>query len=176
VTVTGGTDRREAAERLALALVAVGMQRMAARALAAFLFSDEESLTAGDLAGELGVSAGSVSGAIRTLAQLGLIERSFVAGSRREHFRMRENAWTTVYSRQHSMVDDVLSAAEKGVDVVGPGLARDRLVYMRDFYTFLLNEVPALVERFEQQRPGSQLSGSQLSGAQRSRRRGGPRP
>lgn len=171
MTVTGETDRREAAERLALALVAVGMQRMAARALAAFLFSDEESLTAGDLADELGVSAGSVSGAIRTLAQLGLIERSFVAGSRREHFRMRENAWTTVYSRQHSMVDDVLSAAEKGVDAVGPGLARDRLLYMRDFYTFLLNEVPALVERFEQQRAGSQRSRG--SG---SRRRGGPRP
>ena len=166
MTVTGETDRREAAERLALALVAVGMQRMAARALAAFLFSDEESLTAGDLADELGVSAGSVSGAIRMLAQMGLIERSFVAGSRREHFRMRENAWTTVYSRQHSMVDDVLSVAEKGIDAVGPGLAHDRLVYMRDFYTFLLNEVPALVERFEQQRAGSQ----------RSRRRGGPRP
>jgi predicted transcriptional regulator len=169
--VTGETDRREAAERLALALVAVGMQRMAARALAAFLFSDEESLTAGDLAGELGVSAGSVSGAIRMLTQLGLIERSFVAGSRREHFRMRENAWTTVYSRQHSMVDDVLSAAEMGVDAVGPGLARDRLVYMRDFYTFLLNEVPALVERFEQQRAGA--PGTRRSG---SRRRGGPRP
>lgn len=154
MTVTGETDRREAAESLALALVGAGMQRMAARALAAFLFSDKESLTAGDLAEELGVSAGSVSGAIKMVAQMGLIERSFVAGSRREHFRMRDNAWTTLYSRQHSIIDDVLSAVERGVDAVGAGPAYGRLTYMRDFYTYLLNEVPALVERFEEQRSG----------------------
>ena len=133
-------------------LVSAGMQRMGARALAAFLFTDKDSLTASDLADELGVSAGSVSGAIKMITQMGLIERIYVAGSRREHFRMRDNAWTTLYSRQHSMVDDVLDAVEKGVAAVGPGPAHDRLTYMRDFYTYLFNEVPALVERFEQQR------------------------
>jgi DNA-binding transcriptional regulator GbsR (MarR family) len=154
MTVTGETPRREAAEQLALTLVGAGMQRMGARAIAAFLFSDKESLTAGDLADELGVSAGSVSGAVKMIAQMGLIERIYVAGSRREHFRMRDNAWTTLYSRQHSVVDDVLNAVEKGVEAVGPGLAHDRLTYMRDFYAFLLNEAPMLVERFERQRSG----------------------
>ena len=152
--MTSETDRREAAESLALALVGAGMQRMASRALAAFLFSDEESLTAGDLAEELGVSAGSVSGAIKTVAQMGLIERMFVAGSRREHFRMRENAWTTLYTQQHVVIDNVLAAVDKGVDVVEPGRAYDRLTYMRDFYRYLLSELPVLVERFEQQRRG----------------------
>ncbi|MFJ8961950.1 GbsR/MarR family transcriptional regulator [Lentzea sp. NPDC102401] len=156
--MTGETERREAAEQLALALVGAGMQRMGARAIAAFLFSEEESLTAGDLAQELGVSAGSVSGAIKMVAQMGLIERIYVAGSRREHFRMRDNAWTTLYSRQHSVVTDVLDAVEKGVGAVGPGRAHDRLEYMRDFYTFLINEAPVLVERFEQQRRGERRS------------------
>lgn len=150
--MTGETGRREAAEQLALTLVGAGMQRMGARAIAAFLFTDEETLTAGDLAQELGVSAGSVSGAVKMVAQMGLIERIYVAGSRREHFRMRDNAWTTLYSRQHTVVNDVLEAVEKGVDAVGPGRAHDRLEYMRDFYTFLINEAPVLVERFEQQR------------------------
>jgi DNA-binding transcriptional regulator GbsR (MarR family) len=161
--VTRETGHREAAEHLALTLVGAGMQRMGARALAAFMFSEEESLTAGDLAEVLGVSAGSVSGAVRMIAQMGLIERIHVAGSRREHFRVRDNAWTTLYSRQHSVVDDVLRAVEKGVEAVGPGRAHDRLEYMRDFYTFLITEAPALVERFERQRAES-------------RRRGGPRP
>jgi DNA-binding transcriptional regulator GbsR (MarR family) len=156
--VTGETDRREAAEHLALTLVGAGMQRMGARTIAAFLFSERESLTAGDLAQELGVSAGSVSGAVKMVAQMGLIERIHVAGSRREHFRMRDNAWTTLYSRQHSVVDEVLRAVDKGVDAVGPGRARDRLEYMRDFYAFLLNEAPVLVERFEQQRRGEPRS------------------
>ncbi|MFD4637453.1 GbsR/MarR family transcriptional regulator [Lentzea sp. NPDC058436] len=156
--MTGETDRREAAEHLALTLVGAGMQRMGARALAAFLFSEKDTLTAGDLAHELGVSAGSVSGAVKMVAQMGLIERIHVAGSRREHFRMRDNAWTTLYSRQHSVVDDVLRAVEKGVDAVGAGRAHDRLEYMRDFYTFLLNEAPMLVERFERQRRAGRRS------------------
>ncbi|MEV6239014.1 MarR family transcriptional regulator [Lentzea sp. NPDC051838] len=150
--MTGETARREAAEQLALTLVGAGMQRMGARALAAFLFSDKESLTAGDLADELGVSAGSVSGAVKMVAQMGLIERIYVAGSRREHFRMRDNAWTTLYSRQHTVVDEILVAVQNGVEVVGSGPAFERLAYMRDFYTFLLDEAPMLVERFEQQR------------------------
>ena len=150
--MTGETERREAAEQLALTLVGAGMQRMGARTIAAFMFTEKESLTAGDLAEELGVSAGSVSGAVKMVAQMGLIERIYVAGSRREHFRMRDNAWTTLYSRQHSVVTDVLDAVEKGVGAVGPGRAHDRLEYMRDFYAFLINEAPVLVERFEQQR------------------------
>ncbi|MDX8147935.1 MarR family transcriptional regulator [Lentzea sp. BCCO 10_0061] len=156
--MTGETERREAAEQLALTLVGAGMQRMGARTIAAFMFTEKDSLTAGDLAEFLGVSAGSVSGAVRMVAQMGLIERIYVAGSRREHFRMLDNAWTTLYSRQHSVVDEVLRAVEKGVEAVGPGLAHDRLTYMRDFYTFLINEAPVLVERFERQRRGEPRS------------------
>lgn len=155
--MTGETDRKqaarkEAAEHLALTLVGAGMQRMGARVLAAFLFTDEDSLTAGDLSEELGVSAGSVSGAVRMVMQMGLIERVAVRGSRREHYRMRDRAWTTLYGRQHAPIDDILSAVARGVEIVEPGPARERLVYMRDFYEFLLGEVPSLIERFERQR------------------------
>ncbi len=150
--MTGETDRKQAAEHLALTLVVAGMQRMAARVLAAFLFTDEPSLTAGDLSEGLEASAGSVSGAIKTLMQMGLIERVPVRGSRREHYRMRDRAWTTLYGRQHAPIDDILSAVARGVEAVEPGPARERLVYMRDFYEFLLGEVPSLIERFEQRR------------------------
>lgn len=150
--MTGETDRRQVAEHLALTMVDAGMQRMAARVLAAFLFTDEPSLTAGDLGAQLGASAGSVSGAIKMVMQMGLIERVPVQGSRREHYRMRDRAWTTLYSRQHAPIDDILSAVAKGVDAVESGPARERLAYMRDFYEFLLGEVPSLIERFEQRR------------------------
>lgn len=151
---TGGTDtdRKAAAETLALGLVGAGMQRMSARVLAAFLFTDRPSLTAGDLAEELGASAGSLSGAIKMVMQMGLIERVPVPGSRREHYRMRDKAWTVLYSRQHAPIADILGSVERGVEVVGPGPARERLQYMRDFYVFLLGEVPELIERFEKLR------------------------
>ena len=153
--MTGETGRRHAAEHLALTLSGAGMQRMAARVLAAFLFTDEPSLTAGDLAEELGASAGSVSGAIKMVLQMGLVERAPAPGSRREHYRMRDRAWTTLYGRQHAPIDDILAAVSAGVQTVGPGPARERLEYMRDFYEFLLGEVPSIIERFEQRRGGS---------------------
>ncbi|MGH8918981.1 MAG: MarR family transcriptional regulator, partial [Actinomycetes bacterium] len=55
------------AEQLAVSLTTAGLQRMHARALAAFLFSDRDTLTAGQLADQLGASAGSISAAITML-------------------------------------------------------------------------------------------------------------
>lgn len=120
-----------------------------------FLFTDEPSLTAGDLGEDLKASPGSLSGAIKTLIQLGLLERAPVKASRREHYRMRDRAWTTLYSRQHAVIDDVLATVERGVEAVPEGPAKERLSYMRDFYIFLLAEVPQLIERFEQLRSES---------------------
>ena len=65
---------------------------------------------------------------------------------------MRDRAWTTLYGRQHAPIDDILAAVARGVETVEPGPARERLAYMRDFYEFLLGEVPALIERFERRR------------------------
>jgi DNA-binding transcriptional regulator GbsR (MarR family) len=73
----------EVAERLALALTEAGMQRMVARVLAAFLFSEQESVTAGELGEQLGASAGSISAAITMLRTVAMIEATPVPGSRR---------------------------------------------------------------------------------------------
>lgn len=147
--MTDETTRREAAEQLALALTQSGMQRMAARVIAAFLFTDEPSLTAGDLAEELGASAGSLSGAIKLLDNLGMIERVPVPGSRREHYRMRDEPWADLYNRQNTVLDLILQATERGVAAVDDGPARRRLAHMRDFYTFMFSEIPGLLERFQ---------------------------
>lgn len=146
-------DQRTTAERLALALTEGGMQRMPARVLSAFLFTDRPSLTMGELAGELGVSAGSVSDAVRMLSTVGLIERVPSPGSRRDHYRMRQDAWPTLFSKQNAIVRVMLEAAEDGVAATtAQSPARHRLVQMRDFYEFMLRELPALVARWDEQR------------------------
>lgn len=146
----------EVAERLALALHQGGMQRMVARVLAAFLFSDQDSVTAGELGAQLGVSAGSISAAIRMLRTVALIEPIPVAGSRRDHYRMREDAWATLMTSQNSMLTMMGDIAEAGLadtDVGSP--AQVRLQQMRDFYAYMLTELPALVGRWQQSRDGS---------------------
>jgi DNA-binding transcriptional regulator GbsR (MarR family) len=147
------SDSSEVAERLALALNQNGMQRMIARVLAAFLFSDRESVTAAELGEQLGASAGSISAAITMLRTVGLIEPAPVPGSRRAHFRMRDDAWATMMSSQNAMIQVMQEIAEAGIASTPPGSpAARRLERMRDFYAYLFAELPALIDRWREQR------------------------
>lgn len=142
----------EVAERLALALNQNGMQRMVARVLAAFLFSDRESVTAAELGEQLGASAGSISGAITMLRTVGLIEPAPVPGSRRSHYRMRDDAWATMMSSQNAMVQVMQDIAEAGIASTPPGSpSARRLERMRDFYAYLFAELPVLIDRWREQ-------------------------
>ena len=140
------------AERLALTLTEGGMQRMAARVLAVLLFTNAPSVTMGEVAEQLDVSVAAVSGAIKTLATVGLVERVPAPGSRREHFRLPDNAWAVLFSTQNRLVHTMEQAAASGLAETVPGTpAHRRLASMRDFYAFLLRELPDLTERWQRE-------------------------
>jgi DNA-binding transcriptional regulator GbsR (MarR family) len=144
-------DTENVAEELALVLSTHGMQRMTARVLAALLFAEKPTMTAGDLAERLQASSGAISSSINMLTSVGLAERVPVPASRRDHYRLRDNAWAIQYTNQNEVTSEVLKAAEAGIAATEDGsLARQRLTQMRDFYTFLLEEIPALLERWYQ--------------------------
>ncbi len=146
-------DLREAAERLALVLSGHGLQRMTARVLAALLFSEQQSVTMADLAEELHASSGSISGALKSLTAVGLAERVPAPGSRRDHFRLRPDAWATLYTGQNQTLAAFFDAADAGLAVAArTGLAWNRLSEMRDFYAFLMAEIPALLQRWHDHR------------------------
>ena len=143
----------EAAERLALTLTSSGMQRMTARVMCALLFADQDTVTAGELAEWLTISPGTVSTAIKSLTAVGLVERVPAPGSRREHFRFRDGAWAILMSSQNEVVKVMQEAANEGIDVVGEhSIAGHRLVEMRDFYTYLMAELPAVIDRWHASR------------------------
>ena len=80
-------------ERLGSALTDAGMPRLPARVFAALLAREDGRMTAAELADGLQVSAGSVSGAVRYLAQVRLIHRERERGSRRDVYVVMEDAW-----------------------------------------------------------------------------------
>jgi hypothetical protein len=126
---------------------------MHARVLAAFLFSGQDTVTARELALHLGASAGSISAAVTMLRTVGLIEQVPVPGSRRDHFRMRSDAWARLMSGQNAMIELMREIGAAGLDVVAPGgVAAQRLREMRDFYAFMLAEMPALLDRWHAER------------------------
>jgi DNA-binding transcriptional regulator GbsR (MarR family) len=145
-------DPQNVAEELALVLSTHGMQRMTARVLATLLFSEQSTMTAGDLGARLQASSGAISGAVKMLTSVGLVERVPVPASRREHYRLRDNAWAIQYTNQNEVTSAVLKAAEAGIAATADGSpARQRLIQMRDFYNFLFEEIPALLDRWYRQ-------------------------
>lgn len=142
---------RELSENLALTMAEGGMQRSTARVLAALLFSDQETMTAADLCAELGISSGAVSGAVRQLGPAGLIERAPAPGSRRDHFRVPRGAWATLMGNQNTVLGVLLKTAEEGVEAAGEdSFAGRRLAEMRDFYAYMDQEMPRLIERWRE--------------------------
>lgn len=144
------SDLQRAGEELALALTTHGLQRMTARVLAALLFTEKSSLTMAELGETLQASSGAISGALKMLTSVGLAERTPAPGSRRDHFRLRDNAWAVLFTGQNQTLAAMQAAAEAGLTVAGTdSVAGRRLTQMRDFYGFLMAEIPALLERWQ---------------------------
>lgn len=147
------TKLPDVGEQLALVFAGQGMQRMTARVLAALLFTERPSVTMAELAAELNASAGSISGALKTLMSLGIAERVPAPASRRDHFRLRPDAWATLYTSQNETIAAFMTAADAGIAATdNASMARQRLVEMRNFYAFLMAEIPAILQRWHQQR------------------------
>ncbi|MBU9763743.1 MarR family transcriptional regulator [Mycobacterium sp. TNTM28] len=129
------------------------MQRMPARVLAALLFTDQPSVTMTELADTLQASSGSISSALKMLTTVGLAERAPAPTSRRDHFRLRDDAWATLFTSQNATIAAMQAAADAGIaatDRTSP--AHHRLTQMRDFYAFLMAEVPTVLDRWHRQR------------------------
>lgn len=138
-----------AGEQLALTLTQHGLQRMTARVLSALLFSDEDTITAGEIADQLNASAGSVSTAIRMLSSTGLIERVPAPGSRREHYRFPDDGWARLMSTQNQMLQVMQDSAQQAIaNITTNARAISRLTTMRDFHAHLQRELPAVINRF----------------------------
>ncbi|WP_239161108.1 GbsR/MarR family transcriptional regulator [Virgisporangium ochraceum] len=148
-----GADLTAAAERFALTLASYGLQRMTARVMAALLFSQRESMTAGEIGEQLGVSSGAMSGALKQLTAMGMVERVPAPGSRRDHYSFRDGAWATLMSAQNAALTLMTTAADEGLAIAGDDTpAGRRLTEMRDFYRYMLDRLPALIDEWQRSR------------------------
>lgn len=135
-------------------LTSHGMQRMTARVLTALLFSEEPTMTSSELSEQLQASSGAISTSVRMLTSVGLAERVPMPTSRRDHYRLRDNAWAVLFTNQNAVLSAMQEAATAGIAETEKGsLAHVRLTQMRDFYAFLLGEIPALLDRWREQQP-----------------------
>jgi predicted transcriptional regulator len=136
-------------ERFASVLVEAGVPPMAARVFAALLVTDSGRLTAAELTGLLGASPAAISGAVRYLEQVGMIGRQREPGSRRDVYLLRNDLWYEISLGRDQVLAHWANAARDGAEILGPDTAAgQRLADSHDFFVFLRQELPALLERW----------------------------
>lgn len=139
----------EIAERLAVTLMDGDMQPTTARVWTALIFTNRPSVTMSELGQQLHATVGTVSGAIRTLRLMGLVEQVYVTGSRQDHYRASNDGWARMFYTRSVTFQRFLEVAQAGLRLTPEGgRAYRRLAEMNDFYLFMGREVPKLVERW----------------------------
>jgi DNA-binding transcriptional regulator GbsR (MarR family) len=140
-------------ERYAAMLADAGMQRMAARVFVALLCEDSGRLTATDMAELLQVSPAAISGAVRYLTQVNMLEREREPGSRRDYYVVKDDLWYDVITRREQLIHRWESTMREGMELLGehtPAGLRWRETL--EFYAFLHERLPAVMEEWRERR------------------------
>jgi DNA-binding transcriptional regulator GbsR (MarR family) len=141
-------------ERFASDLEAAGIPRMPARVFVALLSEDDGYLSAGELADRLQISPAAVSGAVRYLVQVQLVRREREPGSRRDRYRVSDDAWYEASVSRQALLQMWERTLRDGVVALGPATpAGARMQETLEFLAFLQDELPAMLARWRRSRP-----------------------
>ncbi|HZE38389.1 MAG TPA: MarR family transcriptional regulator [Stackebrandtia sp.] len=136
-------------ERFAQIMVDSGMPRMAARVYIAVLISDAGRYSAAELAALLGAGASAISGAVKYLIQVGLIERGREPGTRRDHYRIHDGTWAEFVSQTDPLLSRVETVAAEGEHVLGADTAAGRrLADTSRFFDFMREEIKRSMDKW----------------------------
>ncbi|WP_187364002.1 MarR family transcriptional regulator [Streptomyces piniterrae] len=136
-------------ERFAAQLVDAGMQRMPSRVFACLLASDTGVLTSAELGERLQVSPAAVSGAVRYLAQVGMLSREREPGSRRERYRVHSDQWYEALTRRDSVLTRWEATLRDGVESLGEdSRAGQRISETLAFMEFMQKELSGMMQRW----------------------------
>ncbi|MFC0115985.1 GbsR/MarR family transcriptional regulator [Kibdelosporangium aridum] len=140
-------------ERYAALLADAGMQRMAARVFVALLCEDSGRMTATDMAESLQVSPAAISGAVRYLGQVNMLEREREPGSRRDYYVVKDDLWYDVITRREQTMHRWESTMREGMELLGEQTpAGLRWKETLEFYAFMHERLPMFMEEWKERR------------------------
>jgi hypothetical protein len=132
-----------------------GGQRMTGRILGWLLIADPPYQSAAQIAEALSASKGSISTGVRSLVDLGLLERAALPPRRVDHYRAASRMWLETARRSMPTFRAMIDVGTRGLDVLGGDAAPERrapLDEMVSFYRYWEAEMAAALERWQSQR------------------------
>jgi DNA-binding MarR family transcriptional regulator len=143
-------------ERFAGVLANSGVPTMSARVMARMLVSPTGTMTASELAESLKISQPAVSGAVRQLIQVSFITRERLPGSRKDHYRIRDDVFAAILERRNSHLGEWESSVLSGVDLFGPDtVVGQRLTANAEFFAFIREDLNQLIKNWRAGHPTS---------------------
>jgi hypothetical protein len=158
----GADWQRGFAEAMGGLVLVEGTPRAVMRVLGCMVDCQPYEQTAADIREELELSAGSVSTAVRTLSELGMLEHAIRSGERRTYHRPREHDWERALELDFRVLGEMRRLADCAIDAAA-GHAGERLFDMHDTYALMEDGVTNLLR--ESRRRG--VSGSVTDEASR---------
>lgn len=123
-----------------------GTPRAVMRVLGWMIVCAPPEQTATQVQEELALSAGSVSTSLRTLCEVGILERVARPGDRRIYYRLGSQGWERVLEARFRALTEMRLVAERALDA-SRGEADSRLVEMRDTYALMEDGVKELLRQ-----------------------------
>lgn len=142
---------RRYAEEVGVVLARMGTTPAFGKLLGWLLICDPPKQTTAQLCEAMGLSKASVSTGMRVLEQSGLVRR--VPSQGRAHaYEMHPDAFARAIDPTDKM-RVFIELMQRGIDLVGDATAPEasRLRHTRDFYAFMVERTPALLEEFRRQ-------------------------
>jgi len=142
-------------EEVGVVFEQTGLPRMVGRLFGWLLIADPSYQSASELATVLQASKGSISTSIRTLTQLGFIERHVIPGSRHDHFKLQEDAIKKII--KHGLEQEIQmfkALAERSLEMMKdiPAKRKTWLKEIQSRYSYLEKAFAALLEKYERER------------------------
>ena len=137
-----------------------GLPRMAGRILGWLLICNPPHQSAAELCVVVGGSKGSISSMTRLLIHGGLVERLGIPGSRATYFRVKPGFLSELVKSRLAILGAIRELTERGLAFMEDEDAeiRHRLEEIRDFYVYVGREMPALLDRWQEQKLKARLS------------------
>ncbi len=129
----------------------LGLDRASGRVLGFLFISAPDDKSATDIVNALEMSRGAVSMAARGLQARGYVEIRGEPGSRKKYYRLCQQAWTIGIAdraRAFGQFAEITDFGLKNVPGIGRA-ARRQLKEVRDFYLFLEERFPLLIDEWE---------------------------
>ncbi len=148
-------DEAQFVEEAGVTYAQLGLPRMAGRIVGWMLICDPPRQSLVDLADVLQASKASISTMTRVLIQLDVLRRVTVPGDRRDYVIMPPPHMPDVMRSQLAKLRQLRELADHGLEALrkAPEARRERLRELRAMYAFLEREMPAILARFEKERP-----------------------